>query len=195
MSAEETTPSRPARVWYLVMSKPRGEEEALRNLQDQGYEAYLPRVSRKKRIRGRYQMVIESMFPRYLFIHLAAGIDDWGPIRSTPGVTTMVRFGERYAALPSNLIEGLRRRENKYGLIPLAPPAFEKGDAVRIIDGPFKDLEAIIHAKSGQERVILLLKIAGKEAKVQTSIHSLTPAKGQRTPTTTGGGPADDPGE
>ncbi len=162
--------------WYLLMTKPRSEEQAVRNLKEQGYTVYLPRISTKKRMNGRYQPAIEAMFPRYLFIQLAAGWDNWGPIRSTPSVTGLVRFGLSYATAPDDLIEALHQQEDETGLIPLQPNSFHDGDKVRIIDGPFKDLEAIIHAVSGEERVILLMNIAGKEAKVRTDIHNLSPA-------------------
>jgi len=164
-----------SRAWRLLFTKPRGEEDAARNLINQGYEVYLPRLKGQKRLRGQYRDLIEPMFPRYLFIHLTAGVDNWMPIRSTPGVTSLVRFGDRYASLSDGLIEALRQREDEAGFIPLEPPALDIGDKVRILDGPFQDIEAIIHARSGSERVILLMNIAGKEAKVQTSIHGLAP--------------------
>ncbi|MBU0499446.1 MAG: transcription/translation regulatory transformer protein RfaH [Gammaproteobacteria bacterium] len=164
-----------SKAWRLLFTKPRGEEDAARNLKDQGYEVYLPRLKAQKRVRGEYREIIEPLFPRYLFIHLIAGVDNWSPIRSTPGVSNLVRFGDRYASLPERIIEDLRQREDTAGLIPLKPPALDKGDRVRILDGPFQDIEAIIYARSGEERVILLLNIAGKEAKVQTSIHLLAP--------------------
>lgn len=162
--------------WHLLMTKPRGEGDAAKNLRDQNYEVYLPLISVKKRLRGRYRQVSEAMFPRYLFVRLAAGVHDWGPIRSTPGVSGLVRFGMEHAVAPDNLIDALRQREDENGLIPLKPPALDTGDKVRITEGPFKDIEAIIHAKSGEERVILLMNIAGKEAKVKASVHSLVPS-------------------
>ena len=164
------------RSWHLLLTKPRGEEEAVSNLMDQEYEVYLPRISVKKLLRGRYKQVTEAMFPRYLFINLAAGVDSWGPIRSTPGVSGLVRFRMGHATAPDSLIEALRQREDESGLIPQQPHSLSKGDNVCIVDGPFKNIEAIFHAVSGEERVILLMYIAGKEAKVRTSIHSLSPA-------------------
>lgn len=162
--------------WYLLMTKPKGEETAVRNLKDQNYTVYLPRLSVKKQLNGRHPQTIEPMFPRYLFIQLAAGLDDWGPIRSTPGVTGMVRFGMKYATLPNSLIEILHQREDESGLIPLQPATLNEGDKIRIISGPFKYIEAIIHTVSGEERVILLMNIAGKEVKVKTNRRNLSPA-------------------
>ncbi|MCZ7600526.1 MAG: hypothetical protein M5U09_26195 [Gammaproteobacteria bacterium] len=106
------------------------------------------------------------MFPRYLFISLDTSNDNWAPIRSTFGVTRLVRFGPEPAVVPDALIQLLMDRENDEGL--LAPPrrSFEKGDRVRIFEGPFKDYEAIFPASNSNERVVVLLEILGKESRV-----------------------------
>jgi len=44
---------------------------------------------------------------------------------------------------------------------------FKEGQQVRIAEGPFEGYEAIFKANSGQERAILLLKIAENMVKIQ----------------------------
>ena len=155
------------RAWYLVYSKPQQERVALENLERQGYSAYLPLVRNRKRRQTRVVHVTESMFPRYLFVNLSDSTDDWGPIRSTLGVSNLVRFGNEAARVPEGLVERLRAREDEEGLQPVEAPAFRRGDRVRIADGPLAGYEAIFHARSGKERVVLLLDLAGKLARLQ----------------------------
>ncbi len=152
--------------WYLVYSKPRGEHQALTNLERQGYRCYLPMLRATRKVKGRLVASVEPMFPRYLFISLDTSNDNWAPIRSTFGVTRLVRFGLEPAVVPDALIQLLMDRENDEGL--LAPPrrSFEKGDRVRIFEGPFKDYEAIFLASNSNERVVVLLEILGKESRV-----------------------------
>ena len=100
------------RHWYLVHSKPRRERAALANLERQGYRAYLPLMRSRRRIAGRYQSRVEAMFPRYLFLDLDDTVDDWGPIRSTVGVSQLVRFGPRAARVPDALVQALKARED-----------------------------------------------------------------------------------
>ena len=152
--------------WYLIYSKPRGEELAVANLERQGYRCYLPRFKATRKVRGRLTTNIEPMFPRYLFISLDTSTDNWAPIRSTVGVTRLVRFGIEPALVPDTLIQALMDHEDAQGL--LSPPRrdFEKGDRVRIFEGPFKDYEAIFLARNSSERVIVLLEILGKESRV-----------------------------
>ena len=92
--------------WYLVHTKPRQEEMALRNLQVQNYECYLPTLPKEKISQQALTLVDQPLFPRYLFIRL--GIDfksqSWSPIRSTPGVSRLVRFGLEPAKVDDDLL-------------------------------------------------------------------------------------------
>ena len=129
--------------------------------------AYLPLVRTRKRRQTRVVQAIEPMFPRYLFLALEAGTDDWGPIRSTVGVSNLVRFGNETARVPDALVDALRAREDEQGLQRVEAPSFKRGDRVRIAEGPMLGYEAIFEARTGRDRVLLLLELAGKLARVE----------------------------
>ncbi len=162
-------------AWYLVYSKPQQERLALENLDRQGYASYLPKVRARRRRQGRYVKVVEPMFPRYLFIHLSDQTDNWGPIRSTIGVSNLVRFGMQPARVPNALIEMLRSREDEEGIQQIEPRELHVGDRVRLVEGVMAGYEAIFEAKSGKERVSVLLKIANTTARVQVSSDDIEP--------------------
>ena len=109
--------SEAVKKWYLVYAKPRQERVARTNLERQGYETYLPLSRETKRRRGRATEVVAPLFPRYLFIHLDSQTDDWGPIRSTLGVVSLVRFAYQPAQVPDDLVATLRAREDSEGLV------------------------------------------------------------------------------
>ena len=55
-------------------------------------------------------MVVEqALFPDYLFIRLQAGVDNFGPVRSTRGVRQLVGFGDVPLPFDAAFIETLRR--------------------------------------------------------------------------------------
>jgi transcriptional antiterminator RfaH len=118
------------------------------------------------------------MFPRYLFMHLSDETDNWGPIRSTVGVSNLVRFGMQPARVPDNLIDALRAREDGDGLQQIAHREPQPGDRIRIVEGLMAGYEAIFEAHSGKERVSLLLEIANTRARVQISRHDIEPVSG-----------------
>ena len=160
-------------AWYLVYSKPRQEGVAVENLKRQGYDTYLPLIRNRRRRQGQYVVLVEPMFPRYLFIRLSDQTDNWGPIRSTLGVSSLVRFGELPARVPDGLIDTLQSREDEGGVQQLETPDFRPGERVRIAEGPMAGYEGIFQARSSKERVVVLLDVVGKAMRVQMPVGQI----------------------
>ncbi len=161
------------KAWYLLQTKPQQERLAQNNLERQGYEIYLPLATILRRRRGRAKPTIGPLFPRYLFIHLSDETDNWKPIRSTLGVQQLVRFGEWPAKVPDMLIDTLRQQEDDKGLQNLPDPELAPGETVRISHGPFEGYTAIFQAKTGQERVMLLLEIAEHTVRLEADSSTI----------------------
>ena len=161
--------------WYLIHTKPKQESIAKENLERQDYSVYLPMAVIRRKRKGKSVRVIEAMFPRYLFINLSEQSDDWGPIRSTIGVSSLIRFGLEPARIPQLLIDALIERENPEGIHELPVKDFEQGQKVIISEGPFEGYEALFATHESNERVSLLLKIAGQTAKIQLKKDVIEP--------------------
>jgi len=161
--------------WYLIYTKPKQESIAKENLERQDYSVYLPMAVVRRKRRGKSVRIIEAMFPRYLFINLSEQTDDWGPIRSTIGVSSLIRFGIEPAKIPQLLIDALIARENPEGIHELHVKDFERGQKVVISEGPFEGYEALFATHESNERVSLLLKIAGQTAKIQLKQDIIEP--------------------
>ncbi len=147
--------------WYAAACKPQQDERAELNLAAQGFEVLRPLAKLRKRRRGKVCTVIESLFPRYLFIHLDDEGENWAPIRSTRGIAGLVRFGGRAVAVPGRMMHDIRCRlqgtdccVDLTGQNTIAP-----GARVTIHDGPFTGHEAIFQATKGEDRVVVLLNI------------------------------------
>ncbi|HQU15388.1 MAG: transcription/translation regulatory transformer protein RfaH [Chromatiales bacterium 21-64-14] len=163
--------------WYLVYGKPRQERVALENLRRQGFEAYFPLVRQRRRRRGQAVLTVEPMFPRYLFVCFDAERDHWGPIRSTLGVVSLVRFGAALARVPDSLVALLRSREDGEGVQDLPAPGFRPGAGVRIVVGPLAGYEGIFHGANGRDRVTVLLHVCGQHTPVQLDAAYLEPLR------------------
>ena len=147
-------------AWYLVYTKPRQEQTALVNLERQGYSCYLPRLHMEKIRSQRATVVVEAMFPRYLFVRLGSdgGSKSWAPVRSTLGVERLICFGARPARVDDALVGLLRQREQAQPTQTL----FQPGERVCIASGPFAGIEAVFHTGNAQQRVLILLEVLGK---------------------------------
>jgi transcriptional antiterminator RfaH len=160
-----------ARAWYLVQSKPRNELRALENLVRQGYETYLPLMEVERLQRGKLLKKMEPLFPRYLFLHLEEGNDNWGPIRSTLGVAGLVRFGQAYAVVSNEVISAVRERTQD-----IKKTLFESGDTIRVVSGPLLGLEGVFEIADGEQRSFVLLEFMQKQQRVLVSTADLRAA-------------------
>lgn len=140
---------------------------AQENLLRQGFETYLPLARQARRRAHRRVTVVEPLFSRYLFIHLDTEKDNWSPIRSTTGVSTLVRFGMQPAYVPDDLINELHAHESLDGIHDLPGRSFKKGEKVRIEAGPMAGYEAIWLACNGKERAHILLNLMGRQVKIE----------------------------
>lgn len=155
-------------AWYVVHTKPRQETRALENLQNQGFECFLPTMEVEKLRNQRVLRVVEPMFSRYMFIQLDDTTQNWGPIRSTLGVSKLVSFGHIPAKVSPELIEFLRQ----------APPEtverlFDVGSNVRVANGPLKGLEGQYLAHDGETRAFVLVELLGQPQKLRVTLDSL----------------------
>ncbi len=159
--------------WYVIHTKPRQEQRALSNLQQQGYQCYLPMIAIEKLTRERVNVIEEPLFPRYLFICLDAGRhgQNWSPIRSTWGVSGLVTFGSAPAKVDNSLIDLMRQQEQ--GLNHAPQRLFSEGETLLVVDGPFAGLEAIYQMTNGENRAMILIELMGKSAQMQIAPASL----------------------
>ncbi|MDR2925688.1 MAG: transcription/translation regulatory transformer protein RfaH [Azoarcus sp.] len=148
--------------WYLIHTKPRLEKCALENLERQGYECYLPLYPAEKLRQRKLTVVDAPLFPRYLFIRLSQenSAKSWGPLRSTRGVSQLVRFGQRPAQVDDALIALLKSREQSSQSEP--ERFYAAGEPVQIADGPFANIEAIYQMPDGESRALVLIEIFNK---------------------------------
>lgn len=149
-------------TWYLIQTKPQQEFIAEKNLKNQGYESYLPLVSQEKVIQKRIEVKVLPLFPRYLFVKLKNDFSSksWMPIRSTKGVSNIVRFGMTLASASDQLIEILKSREFQH--TTNIQPLYRKGQVLKIIQGPFAGFESIYCGMDDQMRVIVLFEFMKK---------------------------------
>jgi transcriptional antiterminator RfaH len=159
--------------WYVVHTKVRQEQTACDNLVRQGYAVYLPRIKILKRIRGRQQALQEPLFPRYLFVQPRSVAHSIAPVRSTLGVTTIVRFGQEPAVLRPQTLKEVRdfeTRRNEARDEDISP--FQPSAHIRVAAGPLTGMEGLISDVS-HERVVVLMHLLGRDTRVSLSHHQL----------------------
>jgi transcriptional antiterminator RfaH len=144
---------------------------------DQGYHVFRPLAHLRRRKNGRIVERTESLFPRYLFIQLTPGADNWLPIHSTRGVTGILRFGEEPTPVPDGVIDDLQARiTGPDGSIDLRPfQQLRRNQTVRIESGPFAGYEALFQATRGEDRVLVLLEFMQRNQQITVPAADIKP--------------------
>ena len=169
VQSNETT-SLNSSPWYVVHAKPRAEVRALENLERQGFEVFLPMIALQKVRRAKLANVTEPMFSRYLFLRTTNGMQDLSVVRSTLGVSQLVRFGLVAAKVPHLWVEAMRAQ-------PLLRETFLKsGDKVVLAEGMLKGLEAIYLQPDGELRAMVLIDLLSRQHLVSYETSLLIPA-------------------
>lgn len=160
--------------WYPVYTKPRQERIARENLKRQSFEVYLPLMKVRRKRRGKWVETIEPMFARYLFVQLEPGTTCMAGIRSTRGVTGLVRFGSALVPVPEPFISVLlQTADAETGVHTPEPGLLQEGDTVVLTDGPLADLDVIYKAADGDARAIVLLNMLGTETEVVVPVEQV----------------------
>lgn len=157
--------------WHVVWTRPRQERVAEENLLRQDYEVWLPMLGKWRRRAGGWACQTQPMFPRYLFLHARAEVQDLSRVRSTIGAVGLVRFGERTPVLAEATVAALRELADQ--TLAQAPDhPLRPGARVRIVSGPLAGLEGLVTV-SAARRVEIFLSLLGRETLVKMSRDQL----------------------
>jgi transcriptional antiterminator NusG len=163
------------RHWYAIHTYAGYEKAIQRNLKqrieslgmgDKIFDVVVPTEKKIKIKRGKRVEEEERIYPGYVLVDMIVTDDSWYVVRNTPRVTGFVGSGVHPVPLEKAEVDALFERMNR----DTAKHAIDllKGDAVKITDGPFKDLEGKIEAvdeESGKVRV--LVSMFGRETPVE----------------------------
>ena len=155
--------------WFAVQTHGGKEALAMTNLRRQGYEAWCPMMSKQVRRGRRTETVLRPLFPRYIFVSLDLSVQRWKPVDSTFGVSKLLKIGDAPAPLPAGLVARLIDLTNEAGAIDFSDH-LQPGDQVKVISGSFDDWIGEVVRLPEQNRVILLLQMAGRAVPVSLPI-------------------------
>jgi len=152
--------------WYAAKILASGEPLALRNLAQQGYETFSPRISRHVRHARRTTVKQAPLFPGYLFVKINLMTTRWRPVDSTPGVCGLVKFGGVPAPLPAGLVERLQELTSASGELTGLQASAGPGDTVRILGGAWDNWIGEVLSVPDAHRIILLIEMASRHVTV-----------------------------
>jgi transcriptional antiterminator NusG len=163
------------RKWYAIHTYSGYEDAVARNLrqriesfgmQEQIFQVVVPIEKKIKIKNGRRTEMKEKIFPGYVLVNMIATDDAWSVVRNTPQVTGFVGTANQAVPLEQAEVDMILKRASEDTVrhsIDLAP-----GDAVIIIDGPFKDLDGRVgEIDEDHGKVKVMVPMFGRETPVE----------------------------
>jgi len=122
------------------------EERIIRsNLQDQFGDILVPVEEVVELKNGQKTISERRLYPGYVLVQMEMTDESWHLVRSTPRVTSFIGgTAQRPTPIKDKEVEIILRRMDDSKSNPTQKMTFEKGESVRVVDGPFKDFSGSV---------------------------------------------------
>lgn len=126
-------------------------------------------TERVAEIRGGKKRISErKFFPGYLLIQMAMTDESWHLVRTTPGVTGFIGAGRRPVPLSEDEVSEILRQTEERKDRPTPRISFQKGEGVRVIEGPFTNFSGAIEEVNAQRgKLKVLASIFGRQTPIE----------------------------
>jgi transcriptional antiterminator NusG len=142
-----------AKNWYIVHTYSGFEERVRQNLkqrveamgmQDAFGEIRIPTETLVEMKGGKRREIQRKFFPGYIIIEMEMSDEAWHLVKNTPKVTGFVESGKEPTPLTADEVEQILHRVTSTKEKPKPKHTFEKGEHVRITDGPFTNFTGVV---------------------------------------------------
>ncbi len=181
---EKTMPSNVPKEakWYIVHTYSGHEDRVTKTLkqriqslgfEDRIFDIIVPKRNTIKVSGGKKESVKEKIFPGYIIVRMVLDNESWLLVRTTQGVTSFIGTGNKPTPISEKEVEAIQKFMTMEE--PLYKASFVKGEAVKIIDGPFADfLGTIDEIDETKGRLKVLVSIFGRETPVELDFLQVT---------------------
>ncbi len=173
--------------WYIVHTYSGQEDRVKKNLEqrvstmdvkDKIFEVIVPTEEEVEIKEGQRKTVQKKMYAGYLIVHMVMDDESWYVVRNTPGVTGFISAEDEREKRPKPVpleqaeVDRIMRRMTSEA--PRVRVGFEKGEPVRIKDGPFADFVGSVDEVNDERgKVRVLVSFFGRETPVELDFLQL----------------------
>jgi transcriptional antiterminator NusG len=139
--------------WYIIHSQTGSEDKVKRaienriafsGLQEHVSEIVIPTEQISEIRRGRKRVSQRKFFPGYILIKMDLDDTIYSVIKGTPGVTGFIGAGKKPTPLSQDEAENILKKIEETHVKPSPKVVFEKGEQVRVTQGPFVNFNGLI---------------------------------------------------
>jgi transcriptional antiterminator NusG len=169
--------------WYIIHTYSGFEKkvaETLKSrieaagLQDQFGEVMIP-TEDVIEMRGGKKVVSSKLFyPGYVLVEMAMNNDTWHLVRSTPRVTGFVGSGQMPSPLTPEEVDRILHKVEVAAEHPKPKLKFDRGEQVKITDGPFKDFSGVVDEINDDRSTLrVMVTIFGRSTPVELDFYQV----------------------
>jgi transcriptional antiterminator RfaH len=161
-----------SKEWFTLQFKLNAHNQAVKNLNRQGFETFLPFQDTTSRKLSRFVNTSKPLFPGYMFIRFDRTESEWHKINNTYGVSRLITFNSMLKSIPTSFVDNLMKRYDLSGkLLPIQK--LKTGDQVTVLKGPFANFIATVEKYEADQRIWILMDLMGRETKIITPSDTL----------------------
>lgn len=117
---------------------------------------------------GNKRTTTRKFFPGYMFVRMELNDQTWHLVKNTPRVTGFVGGGKNPPPVPDEEVSRITNQIKDGTLKPTPTLAFEKGETVRVVEGPFMNFNGIVEeVLPDKQRVKVIVSILGRSTPVE----------------------------
>jgi transcriptional antiterminator NusG len=166
-----------AQRWYIVHTYSGFENKVKASLEERAKatgmsesigDVLVPTEKVVELVKGERRTSARKFYPGYVLVLMELNDDTWHLVKNTPKVTGFI--GEKNKPIPISDEEALRiKAQMEEGAVKPKPKfAFDKGDEVRVIDGPFTNFNGIVEEVNPDKgKIRVLISIFGRATPVE----------------------------
>jgi len=124
--------------------------------------------------KGQKQLSTRKFFPGYVMIEMEMSEDVWYAIKNTPKVTGFLGAGNKPTPMSNEEMDTILKQMETGQSKPKPKILFEKGERVKIIDGPFASFTGQVDGINlDREKLNVLVSIFGRSTPVELDFYQV----------------------
>lgn len=159
--------------WYLLQTKPNGHFTASEHLKRQGFDVFLPLITKTTKKNGKFVNKTTPLFSGYLFLGTSNDIVPWKSVKATRGISNVVTLDSIYRPISIYLIESLKYRCDEQGFIQRLSD-IEPGDIVKIERGPFAEFICTVDEIKDGQRAWVLIDLLKQQTRAEVYLDDVS---------------------
>ena len=153
--------------WLVAAYKKNEVKKLERNLSNQKFDYYLPKITTKKINSNPKE---EVLFPGYIFVN--TGLESYSALRYTSGIKNIIKFGNSISYISNEEIKSMQIAEEATKIDPVATQ-IKVGQEAIIKEGSLKGSIVKICSLPSKDRVEVLFNFLGSLRTVSVSKNNL----------------------